>query len=210
LTRAWLGLAGLALAGCQPPAPEWPAEIQAQAGLCSAVHVLRLRERDSQTPPGSFDGFLQILHYGMIASARGRERIELHTLDDVSRRAGVTLVELRDHDWQARVPDCASAFPEARRQAGRLPETPFEAGMICFALADFVARTSADFPREAIAASDLAERALAAAAPELARRARTNAEAEQLGERYRVRAFLAGTPSSLLDQCAQRFPVRAG
>ena len=210
MTRAWLGLVGLALAGCRPPAPAWPEELQAQAGLCSAAHVLRLRERDSQTPPGSFDGFLQILHYAMIASARGRESVEMRTLDDVSRRAGPALVELREQDWQARLPDCAAAFPEARRPAGRLPEAPFEAGMMCFGLADFVARTARDFPREAIAASDLAERALTAAAPELTRQARTNAQAEQLGNRYRVRAFLAGTPSSLLDQCAQRFPVRAG
>ncbi|WP_166040928.1 hypothetical protein [Sphingosinicella sp. YJ22] len=210
MRRTALGLAGLALAGCQPPAPAWPSELEAQAGLCSAVHVIRLRERDSATPPGSFDAFLQILHYAMIASARGRERIELRALDSVSRRAGVAQVELREQDWQARVADCAAAFPEARRPAGRLPEAPFEAGMICFGLADFVARTAADFPREAVAASDLAERALAAAAPELTRQARTNDEAERLGERYRVRAFLAGTPSSLLDQCAQRFPVRAG
>ena len=210
MTRAWLGLAGLALAGCQPPAPAWPEELQAQACLCSAVHVLRLRERDSTTPPGSFDGFLQILHYAMIAGARGRESVEMRTLDDVSRRAGPAIVELREQDWQARLPDCAAAFPEARRPAGRLPEAPFEAGMMCFGLADFVARTARDFPREAVAASDLAERALTAAAPELTRQARTNVQAEQLGNRYRVRAFLAGTPSSLLDQCAQRFPVRAG
>jgi len=207
---AWLGFAGLALAGCQQPAPEWPAGVEAQAGLCSAIHVLRLRAPASTTPPGSFDGFLQILHYAMIASARGRDGVELRALDDVSRQAGVALVELREQDWQARQADCDSAFAEARRPAGPLPQAPFEAGMMCFGLADFVARTAGDFPREAIAASDLAERALAAAAPELTRQARTNEQAEQLGERYRIRAFLAGTPSSLLDQCAQRFPVRAG
>lgn len=206
---AWLGLVGLALAGCQKPAPEWPAGVEAQAGLCSAIHVLALRERNSATPPASFDGFLQILHYAMIASARGRESVEIRALDDVGRRAGVALIEAREQDWQERQPDCDSAFPETRRPAGPLPEAPFEAGMMCFGLADFVARTAADFPSEAVAASDLAERALAAAAPELTRQARTNEQAEQLGERYRIRAFLAGTPASLLDQCARRFPVRA-
>ena len=210
MRRAWLGLAGLALAGCQKPAPEWPAELEAQAGLCSAVHVMRLRAPDSTTPPGSFDGFLQILHYAMIAGARGRERVELRALDEVSRRAGVAHVELREQDWQARIPNCDAGFAETQRPAGPLPEAPFEAGMICFGLADFVARTAGDFPREAIAASDLAERALAAAAPELQRRARTNEQAEQRGERYRVRAFLGGTPTSLLDRCVQRFPVRTG
>lgn len=210
MIRVWLGLAGLALAGCQAPAPEWPAELDAQAGLCSAVHVLRLRQQDSATPPGSFDAFLQILHYAMIAGARGRESVELRALDEVSRRSGIALVELREQDWQARLADCAAAFPETRRPAGRLPDAPFEAGMTCFGLADFVARTAADFPPESIAASDLAQRALAAAAPELTRRATTNEQAEHLGGRYRVQAFLAGRPSSLLDQCAQRFPVRAG
>ena len=207
---AWLGLAGLALAGCQKPAPDWPPDLRAQAGLCSAVHVLRLRERDSPTPPASFDGFLQILHYAMIAGARRRESVDLRALDDVSRRASVRLQELSEEDWETRAPDCAAAFPETRRAAGRLPQAPFEAGMICFGLADFVARTATDFPREAVAASDLAERALAASAPELTRRARTNDAAEQLAGRYRVQAFLAGTPSSLLDQCAQRFPLRSG
>lgn len=210
MKRAWLGLVVLGLTGCQKPVPDWPAELVAQAGLCSAVHVMRLRAPDSTTPPGSFDGFLQVLHYSMIAGARGRERVELRVLDEVGRRAGVAHVQLREQNWEARLSDCAGAFPEAQRPAGRLPEAPFDAGMICFGLADFVARTAADFPREAVAASDLAERALAAAAPELTRRARTNEQADQLGERYRVRAFLAGTPASLLDQCAQRFPVRAG
>lgn len=211
MKRAWLGLVGLALAGCQKPAPDWPTDLEAQAGLCSAVHVMRLREPDSATPPASFDGFLQILHYAMIAGARGRERVELRALDQVGRRAAVAHVQLREQDWKSRLPDCAAAFPETQRPAGRLPQSPFEAGMICFGLADFVARTAADFPREAVAASDLAERALAAAAPELTRQVRGNEQAaEQLGERYRLQAFLAGRPSSLLDQCAQRFPVRAG
>ncbi len=205
---AWLGLAALALAGCQKRAPEWPNDLRAQAGLCSAVHVMRLRAPDSATPPGSFDGFLQILHYGMIAGARGRDRLDLGALDEVGRRAAVANVALREQDWQAPMANCAAAFPETQRPAGRLPEAPFEAGMICFGLADFVARTAADFPREAVAASDLAERALAAAAPELTRRAQSNAQADQLGERYRLQGFLAGTPTSLLDQCAQRFPVR--
>jgi hypothetical protein len=208
---AWLGLVAVALAGCQKPAPEWPTDLVAQAGLCSAVHVFRLRERDSGTPPAGFDGFLQILHYAMIAGARGRDRVELQALDEVGRRAAVAHVQLREQDWKARLPDCAAAFPETQRPAGRLPQSPFEAGMICFGIADFVARTAADFPREAVAASDLAERALAAAAPELTRRARNDEQAaEQLGERYRLQAILAGRPSSLLDRCAQRFPVGAG
>ena len=132
----------------------------------------------------------------------------MRALDDVGRRAGVALIEAREQDWQERQPDCDSAFPETRRPAGPLPEASFEAGMICFGLADFVARTAADFPREAVAASDLAERALAAAAPQLTRQARNNEQAGRIGDRYRIRAFLAGTPTSLLDQCAQRFPVR--
>lgn len=172
--------------------------------------MLRLQQSDSPTPPASFDAFLKILHYAMIAGARGQERVDLRALDDVSRRASVALQEMREQDWQARLPDCASAFPETQRPAGRLPEAPFDAAMTCFGLADFLARTAGDFPRESIAAGELAERALAASARELTRRARTNEEADRLADRYRVQAFLAGTPASLLDQCAQRFPVRAG
>ena len=92
----------------------------------------------------------------------------------------------------------------------RLPEASFDAAMTCFGIADFVARTAGDFPREALAAGELAERALAASSQELTRRARTNDEAQVIAERYRAQAFLAGTPTSLLDQCAQRFPLRAG
>ena len=210
MSRAWLGLLALVLYGCQRPAPEWPGDLTAQAGLCSAVQVLRLQQRDSPTPPASFDGFLRILHIAMIAGARQGGRVDLRTLDDVSRRASVALQELREQDWEARVPDCAAAFPEARRNAGTLPQAPFDAGMTCFGLADFIARTASDFPAESLAAAELAERALAASAPELTRQARTNQQAEQLADRYRVQAFLAGTPSSVLDQCAQRFPIRSG
>jgi hypothetical protein len=82
--------------------------------------------------------------------------------------------------------------------------------MMCFGLADFLARTAADHPREREVAAGLADRALAAATPVLTQRAAANQDALQLSDRYMARAFLAGTPASLIGQCARRFPARRG
>lgn len=200
----------LAAAGCAEPPLELPVEPAARAVHCSAATALDLREGQAADAPMSFDDFTRILHVAMIAAARGGERVDMRRLMTISQTAPVQMEELADHNWRSLLGPCDEAFPEARRPAGPLPETPFEAAMMCFGLADFLARTAADHPPERQAAAALADRALAAATPVLRQRVQSDEDATRISDRYMAQAFLAGTPPSLLDQCARRFGARAG
>lgn len=203
-------LLAFAVTACSGAALELPDSPVARASQCSAVKALELQEGQPADAPVSFAGFTQILHFAMITAARAGGTVDLRQLMTISQNAPVAMEELRGRNWQSLAEPCGQAFPETRRLAGELPPDSFESGMICFGLADFLARTAADHPRERQTATQLADRALAAATPVLTQRAGTNEDALQLSDRYMARAFLAGTPSSLLDQCARRFPARAG
>lgn len=206
--RAAAGL--LLLAGCAGTALTLPDEPAARASQCSAAAALQLRESQADDAPVSFADFTRILHPAMITAAKAQGSVDLRQLMTISQDAPITMQELKDRNWRSLAAPCAEAFPEALRPAGELPPDSFESGMMCFGLADFMARTVADYPRERETAAALADRALAAATPVLQQRARANQDALQISDRYMARAFLAGTPASLLDQCARRFPARRG
>lgn len=200
----------VALAGCAGAVIEMPEEAAAQASRCSAVRALALGEGRADDAPVSFADFGEILHPAMITAARAETGVDLRQLMTISQDAPVAMEELRSRNWRSLVEPCAAAFPEAQRRAGELPPDSFESGMICFGLADFLARTATDYPREREAAAGLADRALAAATPVLTQRSGNDEDALQISDRYMARAFLAGTPASVLDQCARRFPMRSG
>lgn len=201
-------LALLAAGGCTGAAVALAEDPAARASQCSAAKALELQEGQPDSAPVSFAGFAQIMHYAMISAARTGPSVDLRQLMTISQDAPIAMQELRGRNWRSLLAPCAEAFPEAGRAAGELPPDSFEAGMMCFGLADFLARTASDYPRERQTAAALADRALAAATPVLTQRARTT-DALQLSDRYMARAFLAGTPRSLLAQCTQRFPPRA-
>lgn len=200
----------LAAAGCAGAALELPEEPVARASRCSAATALDLQQGKAEEAPVSFAHFTRILHFAMVTAARAGGAVDLRQLMTISQDAPIAMQELRGRNWRSLLAPCARAFPETQRPAGALPPDSFESGMMCFGLADFLARTGADHPREREVAAALADRALAAATPVLTRRVGSGQDALQLSDRYMARAFLAGTPSSLLDRCARRFPARTG
>ena len=205
---ALLALAGLlAVSGCAQPAGQLPQEPVARASTCTAVRALELGAGKSGGGPVSFDGFTEILHFAMLASAEDGVRVDLRRLLDVSQRGPAAMEELDDGDWRKLVEPCNASYPETQREAEPLPPDPYEAGLTCFGLSDFLAKTAGDYPAEQREMAQLAGRALAAAQPTLRQRARDNAEAERLAAGYTAHGFKSGRPSSLLDQCRRRFPA---
>lgn len=197
----------LALAGCGQPPLALPEEPLARASTCTAVRALELREGKSRAGPVSFDGFTEILHFAMIHAAQQEVEADLRQLITVSQRAPVAMQELQGREWDSLVEPCNAAFPETQKQPGPLLPDPYEAGMTCFALADFLAKTAIDYPADRDRMAALAQRSLGAAQPTLRVRAKdNNNEAHRIASGYAARAFKAGRPASLLDQCERRFP----
>jgi hypothetical protein len=116
------------------------------------------------------------------------------------------MADLEESDWQAMVEPCNAAFPETQRPAPPLPPDPYEAGLTCFGLAEFMVKTAADYPAEQRELAGLADRALQSAQPVLRERARDNQDAQRIAAGYAARGFKAGRPASLLSQCRRRFP----
>lgn len=206
MRRTAAALALVALAGCAPRDLALPEDRQSQASVCGAVRALELR-RGGGAATMSFDGFTEILHFAMIYAAEESAQVDLRRLLTVSRRAPVVMEELADKEWASLVEPCNTAFPETQRNAPALPRDSYEAGMTCFALADFISKTAGEYPDDQRAAAALTGPALAAAQPVLRQRASDNEDAHRIAAGYAARAFRAGRPSSLLDQCRRRFPA---
>jgi hypothetical protein len=198
----------LALAACSQKPIELPAEPLTRATACTAVRALELRDGKTDAGAVSFAGFTEILHFGMLVAARDGVQVDVGKLVTVSHRAPIMMAELADQNWRSLVEPCNNAFPETQRPAPPLADDAYEAGMTCFGITDFMARTAVDFPAEQQRFSALADRALAAAQPVLRQRAANNEEAAGLSAGYSARAFQAGTPASLIDQCSRRFAER--
>lgn len=199
-------LLALLAGACTSPSPALPEEGAARAASCTAVRALELGEGKSGEGPVSFAGFTEILHFAMLHAAQDSVAVDLGRLMTVSQRAPAVMQELDGEDWRALIEPCNAAYPETQRPAAPLPGDAYEAGMTCFAIADFMAKTAFEYPEQRRSLSWLADRALAAAQPELRRRARDDEEARRLVAGYAARAFRAGRPASLLQQCARRFP----
>ncbi len=202
-------LAALALiaGACTSPSPALPEEGASRAASCSAVRALELSEGKGGGGPVSFAGFTEILHFAMLYAAEDSVSVDLSRVMSVSQRAPAAMEELDGENWRALIEPCNAAYPETQRAAVTLPADPYEAGMTCFGIADFMAKTAFEYPEQRRTLSWLADRALAAAQPELRRRARDDVEARRLADGYAARAFRAGRPASLIDQCTRRFPA---
>jgi len=197
----------LLAAACAPENSVLPQDATARAATCTAVRALELRGGRADDGRMSFAGFAEILHFGMIHAAEEGVSIDMRRLMMVSQRAPTIMEELEEAEWRALVEPCNAAYPETQRPAGPLPADAFEGGMTCFAMADFMSKTAFEYPEQRRSLGWLADRALAAAQPELRRRARDNEEAQRIADGYAGRAFRAGRPVSLIEQCARRFPA---
>ena len=181
-----------------------PDDPLSQAATCSAVRALELRQGGDRAP--SFEGFTEILHFAMIAAAADDVQVDLRRLVTVTQRAPVVMAEIRDKAWPTLIEPCNGAFPQTQRNPPPLQPDPYEAGMSCFAIADFLGKTASDHPDAQRRAAAISGQALAAAQPVLRQRARSDTEAERIVAGYAARAFKAGRPAVLLEQCGRRFP----
>jgi hypothetical protein len=197
----------LVASGCTRPAGQLPEDRLERAATCAAVRALELSAGRTEEGPVSFEGFTEILHFAMLAAAEDGVQVDLQRLFTVSRRAPAVMAQIEADEWRPLVEPCNAAFAETQRPAQPLPPDPYEAGLTCFGLADFLARTATDYPAERRELADLAGRALQAAQPTLRQRASDNGEAQRLAGGYAARGFKSGRPASLLGQCRRRFPA---
>ncbi len=197
----------LVAGGCTQPAGRLPEDPLERATTCTAVRALELSAGKTEAGAVSFEGFTEILHFAMLAAAEDGVQVDMHRLFTVSRRAPAAMAQLEGDEWRPLVEPCNAAFPDTQRAAQPLPPDPYEAGLTCFGLAEFLARTATDYPAERRELADLAGRALQAAQPTLRQRASDNGEAQRLAGGYAARGFKSGRPASLLGQCRRRFPA---
>jgi hypothetical protein len=201
--------ASVALAGCAPQELALSDDPLTRATTCTAVRALELRGGSAEQRPVSFAGFTEILHFAMLSATQDGVAVDVRRLLTVSHRAPTVMQELSEQNWRSLIEPCNSAFPETQRPAPPLATDPYEAGMTCFGIAEFMSQTAADYPAEQRSFAALADRALEAARPVLRTRAAGEQEAAQLSGGYTARSFRAGTPASLLEQCSRRFPPPA-
>ena len=133
----------LALAGCNRAPLALPDDPLARATTCTAVRALELGSGRTKVGNISFEGFTEILHFAMLHSAQDAVEVDLARLIAVSRGAPVARAEIDGANWASLVEPCNAAFPETQQAAALLLPDPYEAGMTCFALADFIASRSA-------------------------------------------------------------------
>lgn len=203
---ALLALASLlAVNACAEPAGQLPADPLERATTCTAVRALELSAGKVGEDQLSFEGFTEILHFAMLAAAEDGVQVDMRRMFAVSQRAPAAMDQLKNEEWQPLVEPCNAAFPETQRPASPLPTNPYEAGLTCFGLTEFLARTAADYPAQRRELAQLADRALQAAQPTLRERARDNADAQRLAAGYTARGFQSGPPAALLGQCRRRF-----
>jgi hypothetical protein len=204
-----IALLALAAAGCTQPSGQLPQDPLERATACTAVRALELSVGKGGEGPVSFDGFAEIIHFAMLAAAEDGVQVDPRRLFAISQQAPAVMAELEEAEWRAMVEPCNAAFPETQRPPPPLPRDPYEAGLTCFGLADFMVRTAADYPAERRELAGLADRALQAAQPVLRERARDDEDARRIAAGYAARGFKAGRPASLLSQCRRRFPPAA-
>jgi hypothetical protein len=185
----------MAVVGCARPNGQLPQDKVERAVACTAVRALELTAGKGGSGPVSFEGFTEILHFGMLAAAEDGMQVDLNRLFAVSQRAPEAMAQLEGGEWQPLVEPCNAAYPETQKVASALPPDPYEAGLTCFGLAELVARTATDYPAERREVAALGDRALAAAQPTLRQRARDNADAERLAAGYTSRGFKSGRPA---------------
>lgn len=200
-------LLALAAGACAPAQVALPADAVERATTCSAVRALELGAGRGGQAPVSFDGFTEILHFGMLAGVEDGVGVDLRRLLAVSSRAPVVMQELGEEEWRGLVEPCNAAYPETQRPAAPLPGHPYEAGLTCYGLANFLEKTAQDHPAERERLTGLAQRALRAAQPTLIERARDDGDAQRIAGGYTARAFRSGRPASLIDACERRFPA---
>jgi hypothetical protein len=206
-------LAGLALliASCGgPKGLTLPDDLVDRAATCGVVATASARgaTADIQASlPIAAEG--HILHYALLgASADGSFSSE--SAGAIVKRMPQLEPKITEGKWQALIPACQAAFPEAERADVSLPADNLDAQLGCSALAQFTA--TALEPAKSHYASELADyrrlrgRLSDKVGPALRARAGGSATAQRAAEdKAMAKIARAGPPVAVLGECARRF-----
>jgi hypothetical protein len=201
----------LLLTSCAgPKALTLPTEPIDRAATCGVVATATARRATADIRaalPIGAEG--HILHYALLG-ASGDGTFSSETARAVVKRMAALEPEITDGKWQALVPSCQAAFPEAEKGDVTLPVDKLDAQLGCSALAQFTA--SALEPAKSQYASELAGyRRLRGTlsdkvGPVLRARVGSSAQAQRAAEaKAMAKIARAGAPVAVLGECAKRF-----
>jgi hypothetical protein len=145
----------------------------------------------------------------LLAASRAGE-FEPDTATAVSHRMSELQDQVIAGKWRALIPVCASAYPEVRAAAAKLPADRFEAQLACAELADFLATALASqevsYGNELAAWSRMRRELNDALAPGLKARVGGDLKAQQRERRKALGAIArSGPPMAVMQQCSERF-----
>jgi hypothetical protein len=207
---ALLGLA-MAVASCGGPKPlTLPTEPVDRAATCAVVAAAAARGATADIKaslPIEAEG--RILHYALLAgSADGRFSSE--TAGAVFKRMRALEPDVTGGKWEALVPACKAAFPDAEKTDVTLPKDRLDAGLGCSALAQFTATAleaaKAQYAQQIAAYRRLRGRLSDRIGSDLRARAGRSLDAQRRAEGEAMAKIAhAGPPVAVLAECERRF-----
>ena len=204
-------LCAMALASCEgPKVLTLPTEPVDRAATCGVVATAAARgaTADFQASlPIAAQG--RVLHYALLGASPD-ERYSSGTASEIVKRMGALEPSITAGRWQALVPTCKAAFPDAEKTDVSLPADRLDAQLGCSTLAQFVA--TALEPAKAHHASELSvyrrlhTRLGDRLGPALRARTGTSAAAQRAAEDAAMAKIArSGSPVAVLDACGKRF-----
>ena len=136
-----LGVTAFALAGCGPKTLALPADPVEQAATCGVVAAAEARvgqppaEISKPLPLGAQS---RILHYALLAGAAEKPFSQKRVAAVVERMPQIG-DQVTKGKWQALIPACAAAYPQAVQTTPvELPANALDAQLSCYTLAGFL------------------------------------------------------------------------
>jgi hypothetical protein len=200
----------LLLAGCgsKPLAlPDQPLDRAATCGIVAAAEARAATAQVNAPLPLAAHG--RIVHYALLAGSEGGD-FSPETAGQVSLRMSALQDRVTQGKWQALIPACKSAYPDAEKQSVALPEDRFAAQLQCSELAQFLVRAleaqKSSYVNELRSYSDLRSKLNDAIAPGLRAEAGSDFETQQK-KRHEALSAAAhlGPPTAVMASCLERF-----
>ncbi len=200
---------GLTLSGCAKPVLALSDDPRTRAAQCAVVATVSARVA-IKDPKGHlpFDAQGRALHPALLAGVEGDGYDPAATAAVLKRLAEVEPA-ITSGKWQALVPACAAAYPDAAGPV-ELPEAPLDAQLGCSLIADFLGRTlqsqEANYVAELEPARAMRAKLDNRIGAKLANAGQTDRD-DQKGARSRAMAGIvrAGSPGPVLAACVKRF-----
>lgn len=207
-----LGATMLVLAGCGPKTLALPADPVEQAATCGVVAAAeaRVRQPADVAKPLPLAAQSHILHYALLAGAAEQPFSQKRVAAVVARMPQIG-EQVTKGKWQALVPACAAAYPQAVQAAPvELPAEALDTQLSCYTLAGFLDKALgaqgdayvADLARYGALRRKLDDRI----GSKLAAQGKSSAEtqADDRAERLGAAAKL-GPPVKVMDACLAKY-----